>query len=251
MKTTSKRDGLLGWLQWSAIVVAGISVAIVFLVSYVASGWLKVVISKSVPPIPNLSGEVAIVTGANSGIGFVTAKELCMKGATVIVTSRSESKGSEAVKKICSATAGPCRAHFIQLDLNSFKSVRQFTNTFRSKYSRLDMLILNAGVFQIPYQSSEDGYEMHMQANVLGHFLLTKRLMSMIRSSKTRVVTVSSSLHKDAGKEGMDFSTFKYDPKNAKSYNKIVANGQSILGTSHPHIHTLCLNFPHSKIIPS
>ena len=236
MKTTSKREGLLGWLQWSAIFAAGMAVAIVFLVSYVAGGWLKVALSKRLPPIPNLLGEVAIVTGANSGIGFVTAKELCLKGATVIVTARSESKGSDAVKRICAAVvSGPCRAHFIQLDLNSFKSVRQFTNTFSSKYKQLDMLILNAGVFRVPYQSSEDGYEMHMQANVFGHFLLTKRLMSMIRNSKTRVVTVSAALHREAGKEGIDFTTFKYDPMKAESYNEVVANGQSVLGKSHPH----------------
>ena len=235
MKATSKREGLSGWLQWGAVFVAGMAVAIVFLLSYVASGWLKVLISKRVPPIPNLSGEVAIVTGANSGIGFVTARELCLNGATVVVTARSESKGLDAVKRICASSSGPCRAHFIALDLNSFKSVRQFTETFRAKYNRLDMLILNAGVFQIPYQNTEDGYEMHIQANLLGHFLLTKRLMSMITHSKTRVVTVSAKLHKDAGKKGIDFSTFKYDPNGAKSYNKVVAYGQATLGMSHPH----------------
>lgn len=144
--------------------------------------------------INDQTGRVVIVTGANSGIGFETAKALAIKGAEVVLASRSEERGTRAVEKIRSEIPS-ANIDLILLDLANLDSIKLFAETFRSHSSRLDLLINNAGIMNPPTrQTTSDGFEMQFGTNHLGHFALTLRLADLIVSSPgSRVVTVSSS----------------------------------------------------------
>jgi nucleoside-diphosphate-sugar epimerase len=214
--------------QFYAATVAGI---LVLGLSWLGGGWIATYLSPKygLGDVPSLAGKVAVVTGSTSGIGFVTARELVRKGCHVFVAARSPSKGLQAVKSIAAATGrtiGAGQIDFVPLDLGSFASVRQFVRDFRGKASRLDILVNNAGVYEPSEPTTEDGYETTIQTNHLGHFLLCKLLMPMIRYSKTRVVHVSSALEANSYKEGIRFETFKYkqttyDPFTAYSQSKL------------------------------
>jgi NADPH:quinone reductase-like Zn-dependent oxidoreductase len=170
-------------------------------ISYFLNGWMAVVTSPaySVKDIPNLDGQLAVVTGGNTGIGKVTALELAKKGAHVVITSRDIKKGEDAVADIrMQIPANSSGKVFLeQLDLSSLKDVKSFCENVLRKYSQssLNILILNAGVMMTPYLKSVDGIELQFATNHLGHFLLVKKLMAWIKKSSTRVVTVSSSAH--------------------------------------------------------
>ena len=138
------------------IALAVIPAILILALSFSAGGWVSLYISPrfTFSDIPDLSGKVAIVTGSNTGIGYVTARELARKGATVIVAARSSERGIEAVSRITKAIdgKGTGSAVFLQMDLGSFSSIRQFVKEFRGKYSKLDILVNNAGVRKIPMQ---------------------------------------------------------------------------------------------------
>ena len=216
----------------SALVIL-VPTAFIVLLSWWAGGWVAPYISPrySVSDIPSLEGKVAIVTGSTSGIGLVTARELVKKGAHVFVAARSKEKGLAAVNSIAAVATrvvgGAGKVDFLPLDLGSFASVRQFVSAFRGKASRLDFLINNAGVYEPPEPSTVDGYDTTIQANHLGHFLLVKLLLPMIRYSKARVVHISSALEANSFPEGVRFETFKYN----KTYpiDSFVAYSQSKL----------------------
>ncbi|MCP4186585.1 MAG: SDR family NAD(P)-dependent oxidoreductase [Gammaproteobacteria bacterium] len=160
-----------------------------------------------------LSGKVAIVTGANTGLGFETALALYRKGAKVIVACRSEAKGLEAIAKIYSTGDGGKLAYG-HLDLSSLSSVKEFTTKIIADEPRLDLLINNAGVMIPPPSKTVDGFEIQMGVNFVGHFALTGHLFALLEGSKdSRVVTLSSIAHRGAT---IDFDNFKletpYDP---------------------------------------
>lgn len=143
--------------------------------------------------IPDQSGRTAVVTGANSGIGLVTARELARKGAQVILACRSEARGREAVALIHRQVYG-ADVEFAPLDLADLSSVRAFAETY--PHDRLDLLINNAGVMALPYGTTADGFERQFGVNHLGHFALTGLLLSRLRAAPAaRVVSVSSGLH--------------------------------------------------------
>ncbi|MFX0120921.1 MAG: oxidoreductase [Promethearchaeota archaeon] len=168
---------------------------------------------------PDLNGKVAIVTGANSGIGFATAKALASKKATVILACRDEEKGKGAVQRIGSEK----NTKLIQLNLASLNSVREFVDTFIDQFIRLDILINNAGIMRVPYGKTVDGFELHFATNHLGHFALTGLLLErLIKTPKSRVVTVSS--------RGERFGKINFNDLNGdKKYNSGNAYGQSKL----------------------
>ncbi|CAK9807295.1 WW domain-containing oxidoreductase [Anthophora plagiata] len=144
----------------------------------------------------DLRGKVAIVTGANTGIGFETARSLALHGCKVILACRDLKKSTEAVEKIKqereNVTCEP-----LELDLSSLHSVREAAEKFKQKYRTLHILILNAGVFAIPYLLTKDGYETTFQVNHLSHFYLTLLLEHPLRSChNSRVVIVSSESHR-------------------------------------------------------
>ena len=144
--------------------------------------------------IADQTGRVAIVTGANSGIGYEAAKALAGKGATVIVASRSKERGTQAVEALL-GDHPDAKVELIPLDLASLHSVRNFAEAFLAKYDRLDLLINNAGVM-MPTEREEtaDGFELQIGTNHLGHFALTMHLLPLLTSTEgSRVVNVSSS----------------------------------------------------------
>ncbi|MFD9792160.1 oxidoreductase [Streptomyces sp. NPDC059070] len=143
--------------------------------------------------IPDQSGRTAVVTGANSGIGFITARELARKGAHVVLACRSEGRGKEAVALIHRQIHG-ADVEFRPLDLADLASVRAFAETY--PHQRLDLLVNNAGVMALPYGRTADGFERQFGVNHLGHFALTGLLLPRLRAaSGARVVSVSSGLH--------------------------------------------------------
>jgi NAD(P)-dependent dehydrogenase (short-subunit alcohol dehydrogenase family) len=143
--------------------------------------------------VPGQSGRIAVVTGANSGIGYVTARELARKGARVVLACRSGVRGSAAADRIVAEVPG-AEVEFGRLDLGDLASVREFAAAF--PYERLDLLVNNAGVMALPYGTTADGFETQFGVNHLGHFALTGRLLPMLLATPgARVVTVSSEMH--------------------------------------------------------
>ncbi|MFI6464445.1 oxidoreductase [Streptomyces sp. NPDC050528] len=143
--------------------------------------------------IPDQRGRVAVVTGANSGLGYVTARELARKGARVVLACRSEVRGSEAADRIVAEVPG-AEAQFGRLDLGDLASVREFADTF--PYDRLDLLVNNAGVMAMPYGTTVDGFETQFGVNHLGHFALTGLLLpALLDAPDARIVTLSSFMH--------------------------------------------------------
>jgi WW domain-containing oxidoreductase len=146
----------------------------------------------------DLSGKVAIITGANSGIGFETARSLALHGCTVILACRNEVSTLEAIEKISkeSPLAGS-RCRFVPCDLTNLWSVREFARTlkFDDKLTHIDILILNAGVFALPYTTTSDRQETTFQVCHLSHFYLTQCLSDMFDQT-SRIVCVSSESHR-------------------------------------------------------
>ncbi|MFJ9018867.1 oxidoreductase [Streptomyces sp. NPDC102259] len=154
------------------------------------SGW-------SAHDIPDQSGRTAVVTGANSGLGYVTARELARKGARVVLACRSETRGREAVRRLRDEVPG-AEAELRRLDLGDLASVLEFADAL--PYDRLDLLVNNAGVMAMPYGTTADGFETQFGVNHLGHFALTGLLLPALlatrgRSPEARIVTVSSMAH--------------------------------------------------------
>jgi NAD(P)-dependent dehydrogenase (short-subunit alcohol dehydrogenase family) len=172
--------------------------------------------------IPDLTGKVAIVTGANRGIGFALAQALSLKRATVILACRNKDKGEDAAKRI-QAEQPDAKDDFIRLDLSDLTTVKTFTEEFKGRYDRLDMLINNAGIMQVPYGKTAEGFELQFCTNHLGHFLLTGFLLdSLMHTPMSRVITMSSGGHR--------FGKIDFDNLNAeKGYDRGKAYGQSKL----------------------
>ncbi len=147
--------------------------------------------------IPDQQGRTAVVTGANSGLGYETARALAAKGATVIMACRRVEKGEEAAEQIRRETPGADLV-VMALDLASLESVRHFADEFSRRYAALPVLINNAGVMALPKrQETADGFEMHMGTNHLGHFALTGLLLPLILAAPgARVVSISSFGHR-------------------------------------------------------
>jgi len=145
--------------------------------------------------IPSQEGRVAIVTGANSGIGMEAARALAVHGALVIMACRDKKRGEEAAFSIRTVHPG-AQVRVMELDLADLASVRAFAAAVIADYSRLDLLIDNAGVMIPPFSMTKDGFELQFGTNHLGHFALTSRLLPVIRSTPaSRIVVVSSVAH--------------------------------------------------------
>ncbi|MDL5201462.1 oxidoreductase [Streptomyces sp. ALI-76-A] len=147
----------------------------------------------SAKDIPDQSGRIAVVTGANSGIGYATARELARRGARVVLACRSEARGTEAGDRLSAEVPG-ARLEVLRLDLGDLASLRQFADAF--PYDRLDLLVNNAGVMALPYGTTADGFETQFGVNHLGHFALTGLLLPrLLTTPGARVVNVSSPAH--------------------------------------------------------
>ncbi|WP_328322012.1 oxidoreductase [Kribbella sp. NBC_00382] len=151
--------------------------------------------SWSTKDIPDLSGRRALVTGATSGLGLETARELLTHGAEVTIAARNPEKSARAAAKLKDATGKD--AKILDLDLADLAGVEAAAKSFSATHETLDLLVNNAGVMATPYRQTVDGFELQVGTNHLGHFALTARLMPLLlRAKSPRVVTVSSFMHK-------------------------------------------------------
>lgn len=152
----------------------------------------------TVERIPDQTGRVAVVTGANSGLGLATARALARRGGRVILAVRDEEKGRRAVADITAGQPG-AELEVRRLDLADLDSVRAFSDALHADRPRLDLLVNNAGVMAPPRSSGVQGHELQFAANHLGHFALTGLLLDLLeRGQDPRVTTVTSVNHRKA-----------------------------------------------------
>ncbi|SDE41612.1 SDR family NAD(P)-dependent oxidoreductase [Auraticoccus monumenti] len=168
--------------------------------------------------IPDQHGRVAVVTGANTGLGFETARMLAERGATVVLAVRDVGKGERAAARIEGEVAVQ------ELDLTSLDSIRSAAADLRAAHPRIDLLVNNAGVMFPPRQTTADGFELQLGTNHLGHFALTGLLLDrLLPVPGSRVVTVSSTGHRI--RAGIHFEDLQWE----RSYSRVAAYGQSKL----------------------
>ena len=173
--------------------------------------------------IPDQTGRTAVVTGANTGLGYETAAALAAKGAHVVLAVRNLEKGEEAARRIEQATPG-AQIQLQELDLTSLDSIRTAADELRTAHESIDLLINNAGVMMTPKSTTKDGFELQFGTNHLGHFALTNLLLDRLQAAPgSRIVTVSSVGHRFA--RGIRFDDLQWE----RDYNRIRAYGQSKL----------------------
>jgi NAD(P)-dependent dehydrogenase (short-subunit alcohol dehydrogenase family) len=173
--------------------------------------------------VPGQQGRVAMVTGANTGIGFETAQALAARGASVVLAVRDIEKGERAAARIAGTVPG-ASVMVQHLDLTSLDSIRAAADKVRAKHPRIDLLINNAGVMFTPKQATRDGFELQFGTNHLGHFALTGLLLEqMLPVPGSRVVTVSSTAHRIHARINFD------DLQGERSYSRTGAYSQSKL----------------------
>jgi NAD(P)-dependent dehydrogenase (short-subunit alcohol dehydrogenase family) len=173
--------------------------------------------------IPDQTGRVAVITGANTGLGYETARALAEHGAHVVLAVRNLDKGKDAAARI---TAASPRADVAlqELDLTSLDSIRAAARQLRSDHDRIDLLVNNAGVMYTPKSTTKDGFELQFGTNHLGHFALTGLLLDrLLPVAGSRIVTVSSIGHRI--RADIHFDDLQWE----HSYNRVSAYGQAKL----------------------
>jgi NAD(P)-dependent dehydrogenase (short-subunit alcohol dehydrogenase family) len=164
-----------------------------------------------------MKGRLCIITGANSGIGYHTAKGLAEKKATVVMVCRDLEKGQKALDDIKTAT-GSNSLYLMHCDVSSMKSIDRFTREFRDRFTCLHVLINNAGAAFSKRQTTEEGYEKTIATNYLGVFKLTHNLLPMLREkTPSRIINISSGMHK-TGKVDFDDLMFEKRYKSMEAY---------------------------------
>jgi NAD(P)-dependent dehydrogenase (short-subunit alcohol dehydrogenase family) len=173
--------------------------------------------------IPDQTGRTAVITGANTGLGYETAAALAAKGAHVVLAVRNLQKGKAAADLITRATPGASVA-LQELDLTSLDSIRAAADELRANHDSIDLLINNAGVMMTPKATTKDGFELQFGTNHLGHFALTNLLLDRVLAvAGSRVVTVSSQGHRFA--RGIRFDDLQWE----RDYGRVRAYGQAKL----------------------
>ncbi|MEU4519355.1 SDR family NAD(P)-dependent oxidoreductase [Amycolatopsis sp. NPDC024027] len=170
--------------------------------------------------VPSQRGRVAVITGANTGLGFDTAKVLAERGATVVLAVRDVEKGKQAAARLGAAADVTVQ----ELDLSSLESVRAAAADLHTTLPKIDLLINNAGVMYPPRQTTRDGFELQFGTNHLGHFALTGLLLDLLLPVEgSRVVTVASIAHRL--RAGIHFDDLQWE----NSYDRVAAYGQAKL----------------------
>jgi NAD(P)-dependent dehydrogenase (short-subunit alcohol dehydrogenase family) len=173
--------------------------------------------------IPDQTGRTAVITGANTGLGYETAAALAGRGARVVLGVRNLEKGRQAVARIAAATPG-AEVELQELDLTSLESVRAAAAQLRSGHDRIDLLINNAGVMHTPKSTTKDGFELQFGTNHLGHFAFTGLVLDrLLPVAGSRVVTVSSIGHRI--RAAIHFDDLQWE----RRYSRVGAYGQSKL----------------------
>lgn len=140
----------------------------------------------------DMTNKVVVITGTTSGTGFICAREVAKKGAAVVLLNR-KSERSENALKLLQSTIPDGKFDPVDCDLQSFDSVRNAMKSVKAKYESVDVLVNNAGVMALRDESTQDGYDVQMQTNVISHFLITKELFPLLRKSKeARIVNHTS-----------------------------------------------------------
>ena len=164
-----------------------------------------------------MKGRLCIITGANSGIGYHTAKGLAEKKATIVMVCRDQEKGQKALNEI-KETTGSNSLYLMHCDVSSMKSIDKFTQEFRDRFTCLHILINNAGAAFSKRQETEEGYEKTIATNYLGLFKLTHNLLPMLREKPpSRIINISSGMHK-TGKINFDDLMFEKRYKSMEAY---------------------------------
>ncbi len=173
--------------------------------------------------IPSQTGRLAIITGANSGIGLETARELARQGAEVVLACRSEDRATTAMQNI-HADLPQAKLEFMRLDLADLDQVAEFAIAVHERFDHVDLLINNAGVMVPPAGKTVQGYELQFGINHLGHFALTGQLLDLLIATQgARIVNLSSGAHRQ-GKmnfDDLDFELQGYKPFAAYSQSKL------------------------------
>src|SRR5258708_2081772 len=173
--------------------------------------------------VPGQQGRLAVVTGANTGLGFQAAQVLAARGASVVLAVRDTGKGKAAAAAIARAAPG-ANVTVQHLDLACLDSIRAAAAELRATHPRIDVLVNNAGVMFPPKQATSDGFELQLGTNHLGHFALTGLLLGqMLPAPGSRVVTVSSLAHRLRARINFD------DLQGERSYRRVGAYSQSKL----------------------
>ncbi len=162
--------------------------------------------------MPSQSGRIAVITGANSGLGLETTIALAAAGAQIIMACRSPERAADALAEAQRRVPG-AQITPMKLDLSSLDSVRAFADAFNARHARLDLLINNAGIMGTPFEKTVDGFESQMGTNHLGHFALTGLLIDRLTSSPdARVITVGSMGHWRAKPLALDDLHYQHRP---------------------------------------
>jgi NAD(P)-dependent dehydrogenase (short-subunit alcohol dehydrogenase family) len=173
--------------------------------------------------IPDQTGRVAVITGANTGLGYETAAALADHGAHVVLAVRNLDKGKDAAARI-TARSPHAEVALQELDLTSLDSIRAAAEQLRADHDRIDLLINNAGVMWTPRSTTKDGFELQFGTNHLGHFAFTGLLLDrLLPVAGSRVVTVSSIGHRI--RADIHFDDLQWE----RSYNRVAAYGQAKL----------------------
>ena len=173
--------------------------------------------------IPDLQGRTAVITGANSGIGYHTARELAARGARVILAVRDKDRGRAAKQAILEQTP-KAKIRVEVLDLTSLASIGKFAERINKSLTKLDLLINNAGIMMVPLGRTADGFERQFGTNHLGHFALTAQLFDLVVSTlDSRIVTVSSLAHRRGSPDltDLNWETRRYSKTQAYADSKL------------------------------
>ncbi|KAI8597985.1 hypothetical protein EDD21DRAFT_383919 [Dissophora ornata] len=172
--------------------------------------------------IPDLTGKVAIVTGANCGLGYATTASLAAHGAHVFLAYRSQERAMDAIEKAKSEikekhpNAPEPKLEFLELDLNDMRKSRESARNFLSKNLPLHILVCNSGIMMTPFKLSADGVEQQFAVNHIGHFIFATALVDKLKESRpSRVVVLSSMGHESTVAEGIDFDTLNDETKSS------------------------------------
>ena len=169
--------------------------------------------------IDDLNNKTIIVTGANSGIGYYSTLCFLYKGAKVIMACRNLDKANKAKENLLKELP-KAKIDIIKLDLSDFNSIDEFSKTIKEKYTKIDALVNNAGVYFMPKVLTKQGYEITMGTNFLGPYYLTCSLLDILIQNKSTIINVSSIVHKNAK---INFNDFFGDKINR---NKIYARSK-------------------------
>lgn len=171
--------------------------------------------------IPDQTGRTVVVTGANSGLGLVSARELARHGAHVVMACRTPAKAERAAEQIRAEVPG-ASLELRELNLASLASIRAFAEALTADHPEIEVLLNNAGIMMPPRSLTEDGFELQFGTNHLGHFALTGLLLGALQAGDApRVVTVSSIEHRPGRIDFDDLQREKYGPRSAYQQSKL------------------------------